>query len=414
MSFETQSSRYKTTERAPDTGGASLDDVRVETYSFESESFSDNRPVKCEPDPYAELEQKVIDEVNKAKLQHPEIPAKKEGDEQTMFFFTDRPPIRDSQGNITGFSKALDGNPPFPANFGLVEIDRPGVMPKFSAPGNEVAQNPHSPNSLVQKIYKDKDEFYDAVYQSTRHSTAHKAIVYNQGFATSFENASATAAAIQKACREEGMDIPVIVYSPPSRDSMRLSQYDADEESFQRSLMVNGVPIIGSLERKCESKNVIYIAHSMGNQNETEYSWSRKGEGLTKPMYAQFSCRSDTDGHLVAQRIKQYAASARHNIFYYSSADKALHVSGDLIHNNKRTGNYAGELMKASKETPGIELIDDTSDNNGTTDHVIVPKNIAKKLREMLIADGEVTESQLAQNKSDWLKPLPKKMSSGY
>ena len=409
MSFETQLSTYKKEEQLVDRSAPvespSIDSVldTVRDQSFRSGA------VKCEPDPYAELEQEVTDEVNKAKLKHPELPAKKEGDEQTMFFCTDRAPIEDAQGKIVDFSKALDGNPPFPPHFGLVEIDRPGVMPKFSAPGNEVAANPHSPSSEIEHIYQNRDEFNQAVYEATRHSTAHKAIIYEQGFATSFRNASATGAAIQKACRDEGLNIPVIVYSPPSRDAMRLSQYDADEESFQRSLMVNGVPIISGLERKCQSRNIISIAHSMGNQNETEYAWSRKGEVLTRPMYAQFACRSDTDGHLVAARIKEYAQSAKHNIFYYSPADKALHVSGDLIHNNKRTGNYAGDLIKPDSKMPGVELIDDSADNNGTTNHVIVPKNIAKKLKEMLIADGEVTEKQLAKNRADWFKPVPSK-----
>lgn len=345
-------------------------------------------------DPLAKMNKKAEKEAAHSRFLEDTCPAPAlKCRDQSVFFFTDRPAIKDSGERLKGFGKDNNHTPLSDITFGKTSVDRPMVLPRMTACANEIYKTAN-PKETFEKIHSDSNDFLEDLDKARLESPVHKVVILNPGFATSFEHGADTAAAQKESLAKIGIDMPVVLYSPPCHDTMRGSKYASDEENFESSLVVHGAKTISDIEKKVGSNNVILIGFSLGNQNTTAYAFSRNFYGVKEPMYAQNFSRSDTPVKMVAPMINAICDNAKHTRFTYSLADRAEKFSG-ILHNNERTGNYAGKYIKIAPELQNrLELCDDSAKNNKISKHIYDPDGNALWIKQILTQDGEIPAEQ--------------------
>lgn len=180
------------------------------------------------------------------------------------------------------------------------------------------------------RMFRDKDEFYQAIKQTG----SKKVGVFVHGYRKSFDGSIDLGRKL-----ETNLDIPVIVFAWPSKN--KYSAYMGDEATAEWS----SFPLshfFTDLADQFEKKNISIISHSLGGRM---VAWSlrinaseNKGSALSDKWSSIVFCSPDFDRDTFIEESKLIRASSEKVKIYLDSHDTRIWLS-KVLHGNPRLGS---------------------------------------------------------------------------
>ena len=297
-----------------------------------------------------------------------------------VLFFTDRAAERNADGKIGGFLPSNIPNSENEVTMGRMAGGNPGVLPgAFASPSELAAHSGKATEIQVQETY-DRNKFLDEVASLSQNSKDHKIAVVVPGYGMNFDTGASSAAELQRLS-----NIPVVYYSWPSRDLPTIKAYKADERNDSQSMKNVGGPMIDAIAQRIGPENVISVGFSQGGKILTEYINNRQHEsgGKAEPFYAQVLVRSDGARSEVSNNLSAVINNAEHTALINSLDDRLLKGSGLVLHPGElRTGTgLAKDFPVPLSLQNKFQVIDNSRQNNGTTNHIFDAEGVADWLK---------------------------------
>lgn len=222
---------------------------------------------------------------------------------------------------------------------------------------------------IVDRVAEsDRAHLFDGLRTEAGTATPKPIVVYVHGFKTSFDLAMRTAAQIKWDLLP--VDVAMIAYTWPSRNSISVQSYFDDGEESRRAV-ASFVDFVTELSRRSGGAPVDVIAHSMGNRIVSaallELGIRRSGKRIFDQVVM---AAPDVPSLQLRRGSCTMAAAARGLTLYASQRDQALRVAA-LISQLDRAG-FAEPLLIAN----GIQTVDATLASTDFLGHGYLATNI--------------------------------------
>lgn len=303
---------------------------------------------------------------------------------QAVIFFTDRP-MSDKKGYIEFLPAGKNPRELEDTTMGQMSVTGARVLPTaLASPAEEQAHRGLKTRAQVDQIYKTEEDFLNSIEHASRNNPDHKVGVMIPGFPMSHDQGLATAAALQA---ESGM--PIVLYSWPSEDKPLLSAYNRDERRDDLSLSVHGSKIINDIADRIGPENMVLVGFSQGGKMAIEAAISRnKANEHSKPFFAQVFSRADGPAREFQANISSILSNAEHTAVFVSPHDRLLFGSALMPQHKEQFKPAWRTGATTNYEVPSelrnrIQVIDDSSVNNGATNHIFNTRGIADWLKSL-------------------------------
>ena len=197
-------------------------------------------------------------------------------------------------------------------------------------------------------------EFYKQLNSAVTNATSREVFVFVHGFGNSFADGARRTAQL---CYDlQYVGIP-IMYSWPSRGSLSIADYLADETNIDWT-----VPHLRSflldIARRSGAERINLVAHSMGNKilgEAVARIASELGQTTSKPFNNVVLTAPDVDADVFRDSlVPAFCRAANKVTLYASSRDKALAYSKSIHGGYRRAGDSLPEIIVSD----GMDSID--------------------------------------------------------
>jgi esterase/lipase superfamily enzyme len=304
---------------------------------------------------------------------------------QEIKFFTDRP-VSNEKGYIEFLPASRNPGQLDSIKMGQVSITDARVLPTaLASPQEETEHRNSNTTAHLTQLYGNEEEFLKSIEQASKDSPDHKVAVMIPGFPMTHDQGIATAANLQA---ESG--IPVVLYSWPSQDKPLISAYKGDEKKDELSLALHGNKIINDIANRIGAENMVLIGFSQGGKMAIQAAIARQKETRgAKPFFAQAFSRADGPALEFQENITPILKNAEHTVVLASPKDRLLLGSAFMLQHEQspffpawRTGSIT-KYKIPPELTSRFQVIDDSSSNNGTTNHIFNTHEIAHWLKSL-------------------------------